>query len=43
MAKRKKKKTTRGGSYRGKFKRGVTKQGQTHRQRGRSPRVRKNP
>ncbi len=42
MSKRKKK-TTRGGSYRGKFKKGRTKQGQSHDQKGRSPTVRKNP
>ncbi len=42
MSKRKKR-TTRGGSFRGKFKRGRTKTKQTHSQRGRAPRVRKNP
>ena len=41
MAKRKK--TTRGGSFRGKFKTGKTKRGATHSQRGRSPNKRKNP
>ena len=41
MAKRKK--TTRGGSGRGKFKKGKTRRGLSHTQRGRSPRVRKNP
>jgi hypothetical protein len=41
MAKRKK--TTRGGSYRGKFKKGRTKRGAMHSQKGRSPRRRKNP
>ena len=39
----KKKKTTRGGSGRGKFKKGKTKAGQTHRQKNRAPRKRKNP
>ena len=32
-----------GGSYRGKFKQGITKARQTHKQRRHSPRVRKNP
>lgn len=41
MAKRKK--TSRGGSGRGKFKKGKTKIGQTHSQKGRSPNRRKNP
>lgn len=40
---KKRTKTTRGGSFRGKFKQGKTKQGQTHKQRRKSPRVRKNP
>ena len=39
----KKKKTTRGGSFRGKFKTGKTRRGKTHSQRGRTPRVSKNP
>ena len=41
MAKRKK--TTRGGSFRGKFKKGKTRRGKTHTQRGRSPNRAKNP
>jgi hypothetical protein len=41
MAKRKK--TTRGGSGRGKFKKGKTRRGKTHTQRGRSPNRPKNP
>ena len=40
---KKRQKTTRGGSYRGKFKQGITKARQTHKQRHHSPRVRKNP
>jgi hypothetical protein len=41
MAKRTK--TSRGGSYRGKFKKGKTKAKHTHFQRNRSPRRRENP
>ena len=40
---KKRTKTTRGGSGRGKFKKGKTRQGQTHKQKGRSPTRRKNP
>jgi hypothetical protein len=40
---KKRTKTTRGGSYRGKFKPGKTKQAQTHKNRHRSPTLRKNP
>ena len=40
---KKRNKTTRGGSFRGKFKQGKTTAGQTHKQRRRSPRIRKNP
>ena len=35
------KRTSRGGSGRGKFKKGITKQGQTHRQRGKNAHMRK--
>ena len=41
MAKRKT--TTRGGSNRGKFKKGRTRRGKSHTQRGRSPNRSKNP
>jgi len=41
MAKRKK--TSRGGSFRGKIKKGRTKAKQTHFQKNRSPRRRVNP
>jgi hypothetical protein len=36
-----KKRTSRGGAGRGKFKKGITKRGQTHRQRGKNAHMRK--